>query len=102
MNPERLLQHFERISGVPDAIPRLRQFILDLAVRGKLVEQDPNDEPAAELLKRIQEEKARLAKEGKIKKEKPIQGHAKGDMLAELPKGWLWASIQEVCTSVTD
>ena len=54
MNPERLLQHFERISEAPDAIPRLRRFILDLAVRGKLVEQDPNDEPAAELLKRIQ------------------------------------------------
>ena len=67
MNPEHLLQHFERISEAPDAIPRLRRFILDLAVRGKLVEQDPNDEPAAELLKRIQTEKARLVKEGKIK-----------------------------------
>jgi type I restriction enzyme S subunit len=47
MNPARLLQHFERISEAPDAIPRLRRFILDLAVRGKLVEQEPNDEPAA-------------------------------------------------------
>ena len=72
MNPERLLQHFDRISEAPDAIPRLRRFILDLAVRGKLVEQDPNDEPAAELLKRIQAEKARLVKEGKIKEQKPI------------------------------
>ena len=67
MNPERLLQHFERISEAPDAIPRLRRFILDLAVRGKLVEQDPNDEPASELLERIQVEKARLVKEGKIR-----------------------------------
>jgi type I restriction enzyme, S subunit len=50
MNPERLLQHFERISEAPDAIPRLRRFILDLAVRGKLVEQDPNDEPASSQL----------------------------------------------------
>ena len=48
-----LLQHFDRLAEAPDAIPRLRRFILDLAVRGKLVEQDPNDEPAAELLKRI-------------------------------------------------
>ena len=54
MNAERLLAHFDRISDAPDAIPRLRRFILDLAVRGKLVEQDPNDEPASELLKRIQ------------------------------------------------
>ena len=60
MNPTRLLQHFDRISEAPDAIPRLRRFILDLAVRGKLVEQDPNDEPAAKLLKRIQAEKERL------------------------------------------
>jgi type I restriction enzyme S subunit len=54
MNAERLLAQFERISEAPDAIPRLRRFILDLAVRGKLVEQDPEDEPAGELLKEIQ------------------------------------------------
>ena len=62
MNPAQLLAHFERISDAPDAIPRLRRFILDLAVRGKLVEQDPKDEPASELLKRIETEKARLVK----------------------------------------
>jgi type I restriction enzyme S subunit len=61
MNPKRLLQHFDRISEAPDAIPRLRRFILDLAVQGQLVPQDPNDELAAELLKRIQVEKGRLA-----------------------------------------
>ena len=86
MNPERLLQHFDRISEAPDAIPRLRQFILNLAVRGKLVEQDPNDEPAAELLKRIQAEKARLVKEGKIKKRKPIQSQAKGGIWPPFPR----------------
>ena len=68
MNPAQLLAHFDRISEAPDAIPRLRRFILDLAVRGKLVEQDPNDEPASELLKRIQAEKTRLVKTGKISK----------------------------------
>lgn len=68
MTPDRMLDHFDRISDAPDAIPRLRRFILDLAVRGKLVEQDPNDEPASELLKRIQEKKLRLVKEGRIKK----------------------------------
>ena len=56
MNPAQLLNHFDRISEAPDATPRLRQFILDLAVRGKLAEQDPRDEPASELLKRIQED----------------------------------------------
>ena len=60
MNPEQLLQHFDRLSEAPDAIPRLRRFILDLAVRGKLVEQDPNDEPASELIKRIRAEREKL------------------------------------------
>ena len=46
MNADRLLAHYEKVADAPDAIVRLRRFILDLAVRGKLVEQDPNDEPA--------------------------------------------------------
>jgi hypothetical protein len=49
MNAEPLLAHYERIADAPDAIPRLRRFVLDLAVRGKLVPQDPADEPALEL-----------------------------------------------------
>jgi type I restriction enzyme S subunit len=53
MNADRLLKHFHRTGEAPDAIPCLRRFILDLAVRGKLAPQDPNDEPASELLKRI-------------------------------------------------
>ena len=57
MNADMLLQHFDRISEAPDAVARLRRFILDLAARGKLVKQDSNDEPASELLKRIQMEK---------------------------------------------
>ncbi len=66
MNAERLLAHYEQIADAPDAIARLRRFILDLAVRGKLVPQDANDEPASELLKRIAKEKARLDEAGEI------------------------------------
>jgi type I restriction enzyme S subunit len=54
MNAEWLLQHFDRLSESPDAIPRLRRFIQDLAIRGKLVDQDPKEEPEAELLSLIQ------------------------------------------------
>ena len=53
MNAELLLAQYNQIAEAPDAIARLRRFILDLAVRGKLVPQDATDEPAAELLKRI-------------------------------------------------
>jgi type I restriction enzyme S subunit len=96
MNPARLLQHFDRISEAPDAIPHLRRFILDLAVRGKLVPQDPNDEPAAELLKQIQTEKARLVKEGKIRKEEPLPIVDESVALFELPRSWVWTRIGEV------
>ena len=56
MKAERLLAHYERIADAPDAIARLRRFVLDLAVRGKLVRQEPGDEPSSELLKQIAKE----------------------------------------------
>ena len=65
MNADRLLAHYERIADAPDAIARLRRFILDLAVRGKLVPQDPNDDPASELLERIAAEKAKISRRPK-------------------------------------
>lgn len=96
MSPERLIAHFDRISEAPDAIPRLRRFILDLAVRGKLVEQDPNDEPASELLKRIQKEKARLAKEGKGRKDKPSVPLLDDDLPFSIPAGWQWSQLATI------
>lgn len=71
----------------------LRQSILQAAVQGRLVPQDPNDEPASELLKRIQQEKARFVKEGKIKKEKPLPPITKDEIPYTLPKGWVWCRL---------
>ena len=88
MNAQRLLQHFDRIAEAPDAVPRLRRFILDLAVRGKLVEQDPKDEPAAELLKRIQTEKARLVKDGEIRKQQAWPPIDANEVPFEVPDSW--------------
>lgn len=93
MTPELLLQHFNRISEAPDAIPRLRRFILDLAVRGKLVEQDPHDEPASELLKSIQAEKARLVKEGTIKKDKPLKVIGSDEQPFKKPVSWQFVRL---------
>ena len=56
MNADLLLKHFERISDAPDALPRLRRFILNLAVRGRLAEQDENEEPAHKLMERLTSE----------------------------------------------
>jgi type I restriction enzyme S subunit len=88
MNADRLLALFEQISEAPDAIPRLRRFILDLAVRGKLVEQDPEDEPAETLLEKIAAQKTRLEKLGEIKKQKPLQPTNDGELAKVLPSGW--------------
>ncbi|EOD4073789.1 TPA: restriction endonuclease subunit S [Yersinia enterocolitica] len=80
----------------PYGIKKLRELILELAVRGKLVPQDPNDEPASELLKRIAAEQAKLVKQGKIKKQKPLREISEDDKPFELPEGWEWARIAEV------
>ena len=76
----------------------LRQKILDLAIHGKLVPQDPNDEPASVLLERIRAEKERLIKEGKIKKgKKSAKTSDKPHYPFELPKGWVWTTVGETC-----
>lgn len=72
-------------------IKKLRELILELAVRGKLVPQDPNDEPASVLLEKIADEKARLVKEGKIKKQKALPEIGEDEKPFELPEGWEWA-----------
>lgn len=77
-------------------IKKLRELILELAVRGKLVQQDPNDEPASELLKRIAAEKAELVKQGKIKKQKPLPEISEDEKSFELPIGWEWVTLATI------
>lgn len=83
-----------------DLIIKLRQSILQEAVEGKLVPQDPNDEPASVLLERIKEEKERLIKEGKIKKEKPLPPISEDEIPYELPKGWEWVRLKEMTENI--
>lgn len=79
---------------------KLRQKILDLAIHGKLVPQDPNDEPASVLLERIKAEKERLIKEGKIKRTKKSAKASDmphyGNVPFEVPKGWTWTTLEEI------
>ena len=96
MNADRLLAHYDRIADAPDAVPRLRRFVLDLAVRGKLVEQDPSDEPASELLKRIAVEKARMVKTGQIRKPRDLD---RGETVLapfEIPNSWRWVRLDAI------
>ncbi len=95
MNADGLLAQFERVADAPDAIPRLRRLILDLAVRGKLVEQDPNDEPAEELLKRIAVEKVRISRKERTKKPRITQTKT-SDTRSELPEGWILTPLSDL------
>ncbi|MBN3573251.1 restriction endonuclease subunit S [Vibrio neptunius] len=77
-------------------VKKLRELILELAVRGKLVPQDPSDEPASVLLERIAAEKAKLVKAKKIKKQKSLGQVSKDEELFDTPTGWAWTRISEI------
>ena len=93
---QRIATHFDTLFTTEASIDALKQTLLQLAVMGKLVPQDPNDEPASELLKRIGAEKARLIAEGKIKKSKALPPMAEEEKSFELPPRWEWARLQSV------
>jgi len=102
MNVEQLLAQYERMAEAPDAVVRLRRFVLDLAVRGKLVDQNPADEPAFEQLQRIATEKARLAKAGEVKARK-INARVRQEPLGFLPPGgWALTDLGAVALKITD
>jgi len=86
-------QHFRELYSVRENVAELRKTILQLAVMGKLVTQDPNDPPASELLKEIESEKRRLVKEGKIKTLKPLPPVADEEKPYVLPHGWEWVRL---------
>ncbi|EBR0114511.1 restriction endonuclease subunit S [Salmonella enterica subsp. enterica serovar Newport] len=94
-NWARISEHFDTLFTTEASIAALKQTILQLAVMGKLVPQDPNDEPASELLKRIAQEKAQLVKGGKMKKQKPLPPISDEEKPFELPIGWEWCRLGE-------
>jgi type I restriction enzyme S subunit len=97
MSAGQLVARFDRISAAPDAIPQLRRFVLDLSVRGKLVQQDPRDEPAEELLTRIRARREVLLRTKEIKPARANYGPiAVGEDFA-LPPGWVRSTINETC-----
>lgn len=91
-----LLSHLDLLATAPGGVARLRELILTLAVQGKLVPQDPADEPASELLQKIRVEKERLIAEGKIRRGKPLTAIAEAEKPFELPQGWEWASLARI------
>jgi len=99
---QRIEDHFHTLFTTEQSIDQLKQTILQLAVMGKLVPQDPNDEPASMLLEKIAKEKARLIKEGKIKKQKKLPEISADEKSFELPDGWMWVRLGEALKKITD
>jgi type I restriction enzyme S subunit len=98
----QLAPHFELLLQTPADVDRLQQTLLQLAVKGRLVPQNPNDEPAAELLKRIRVEKESLVAEGKSKRDKRFEAVSENAEPFRLPYGWKWVRTADLCASITD
>jgi len=95
---QRICDNFDLLYSKPQNVTKLRQAVLQLAIQGKLVPQDPKDEPASILLERIMAEKERLIKEKKIKKTKPLPPISPDEMPYELPIGWKWVRLGTIVT----
>ncbi|MFQ2081931.1 MULTISPECIES: restriction endonuclease subunit S [unclassified Aeromonas] len=95
-NWARLSTHFDTLFTTEASIDALKQTTLQLAVMGKLVPQDPSDEPASALLERIAAKKALLVKEKKIKKDKPLPAISEDEKPFELPQGWAWCRFEDI------
>ncbi|MBK8291467.1 MAG: restriction endonuclease subunit S [Flammeovirgaceae bacterium] len=96
-----LAQHFDDLFTTEDSIDQLKQTILQLAIMGKLVPQDPKDEPASVLLGKIEIEKERLIKENFIKQEKPLPPISADEIPYKLPEGWQWCRMKDLCPNIS-
>jgi type I restriction enzyme, S subunit len=93
---ERIVSNFDTLFTTEQSVDKLGQTILQLAVVGKLVPQDPSDEPASVLLEKIAKEKAKLVKEGKLKEQKQLPPIKEDEKPFDLPKGWEWARVADI------
>ncbi len=104
---EPIIQEYQTkeqaVSALNTSFPEaMKKSILQEAVQGKLVPQNPDDEPASVLLERIKAEKQKLIKAGKIKKEKPLAPITEDEIPFEIPESWEWVQLETICSSITD
>ena len=101
-NWQRVAEHFDLLLDRPEAVDVLEQTVLQLAVRGLLVPQDSNDEPADMLLHRIRLEKKQYVAEGKLKLERPLSPISAEEWPFDLPSGWTWVRWADIALKIGD
>ena len=99
MTPGEFIEVFDTIAEAPGGIERLRELVLQLAVRGKLVPQDTDEEPASVLLERISDEKFRLFREGNLRMPKPLSPIATEEVPFDVPDQWEWVRLGDIANS---
>ena len=100
-NWARIAEYFDSLFITEKSIDALKQTVLQLAVMGKLVPQNPDDEPASVLLEKITEEKERLVIEKKVKPRKALPPIEDDEKLFDLPLGWEWCRLDDICDGIT-
>jgi len=96
MDLKTFFEHFDTLAEAPNGIQRLRELILDMALRGKLVPQDPDDEPAEELLQRVIKNKKNLLERGQLHQKNPQKKITKDEAPHDLPQGWVWCRFGQI------
>lgn len=102
MTPHDLLANFEVLAEAPNGIQRLRELVVELAVRGKLVEQDAGDGPAVAYVKQIAAEKTALVKQGRLRDQKALQPFLNAEAPFQIPSSWIWLRAEDLFLVVTD
>ena len=98
---DKYAESYNRLQKIDNEFEdKLKQSVLQYAMEGKLVKQNPNDEPASELIKKIENEKAELIKEGKIKKSKKLPAITDDDKLFDIPDSWKWVRLGNITNFV--
>jgi len=96
MNLKTFFEHFDTLAEAPNGIQRLRELILDMAVRGKLVPQDPKDLTGQETFEKLLKEKADLAKEKRIRAGKKQPSVENDEISIEIPESWKWVRLDDI------
>ncbi|MDB6028580.1 MAG: restriction endonuclease subunit, partial [Verrucomicrobiales bacterium] len=97
MNRVAFFKLFETLADTPEAVEKLRKLVLDFAIRGRLVRQNHEEEPATELAERVSALGKRIAKEQKLKLPSPERGIEEGKQSFRLPEGWVWVKLGDLC-----